>query len=72
MLNNETIILFTKNTLKDLLSECDEKQQHIFKRMYSHNDLDAEIDDIVDRIPNDKLDWALSQVERTIEKNRTT
>lgn len=38
----------------------------IFKRMYSHNDLEKPIDDVVDKMEADKLDWAMQQVERSL------
>ena len=40
----------------------------LFKRMYSPKNLGDGIDDIVDSIPEDKLDWAMQQVERSLEK----
>lgn len=60
---------FRLNTLKELLAQTTEKQQHFFKRMYSHKNLDAHIEDVVDKIPNGKIDWAIQQCEATIVKN---
>lgn len=39
-----------------------------FKRMYSHKNLDADINDVIDNIPEEKLDWAMQQVQRSIDK----
>jgi hypothetical protein len=67
---NKTISNNTRQLLKDNLSKCTEPQQHLFKRMYS-TDTTLPIDTIVDNMPDDKLDWALTQVEKTIEKNNS-
>lgn len=66
---NETLKNTAKELLKDLLRSCTEPQQLIFKRMYSHKNLDADIDTVVDNMDDSKLDWALSQVERTVISN---
>lgn len=71
-MRNETIINFTKEKLKELLDKCTVKQQMLFKQMYSYNNLDMSINNVVDNMDIDKLDWALSQVERTVEKNKKT
>ena len=65
---NNQIQEFARNTLKSGLSQLPEDHQMMFKRMYSHKDLDADINDIIDVIPEDKLDWAMQQVERSIIK----
>lgn len=58
-----------KTILKDLLSQCTEGQQMMFKRMYCHKNLDFSINEAVDQMDDDKIDWAVSQVERTIYIN---
>jgi hypothetical protein len=68
-MKNETLILSAKNILKDLLSQCSEDQQLIFKRMYSHNNLELPINDVVDRMDTEKMDWAITQCERTLKKH---
>jgi hypothetical protein len=67
---NSTLKIAAKEILKDLLSKCTEPQQMIFKRMYSHKNLELPINEVVDKMPDDKLDWAISQCEKTIEKNQ--
>lgn len=59
-----------KTILKDLLHQCTESQQLLFKRMYSHNNLECTIDEAVDNIDSSKIDWAISQCERTVLKNQ--
>jgi len=34
--------------------------------MYSHDNQDLSIEDVVDNMKEDKLDWAMRQVERTL------
>ena len=68
MISNEQLQRFARNTIKLGLSKCDERMQLLFKRMYSPDNLDLPIDDVVDRIPEDKLNWAMQQVANTIKK----
>jgi len=69
-MQNETLKNAAKDILKNLLSKCTEPQQMLFKRMYSHNNLELPINDVVDQMDSDKMDWAISQCERTVEKNK--
>ena len=66
---NETLKTTAKQMLKNLLSQCTEPQQMIFKRMYSHDNLELQINEVVDKLPDDKIDWAITQCEQTVEKN---
>lgn len=50
------------------LHQCNEAQVHMFKRMYSYKNMEADIETVVANMPEEKLDWALSQVDRTLEK----
>ncbi len=68
---NEQIQAFARDTLKEGLSKCTEAQQHLFKRMYSHLNLNKPIDQIVDEMSEDKLDWAMQQVASTLRKRET-
>jgi len=65
---NNQIQDFARQTLKDGLSQLPEDWQLMFKRMYSHENLEASINDVVDSMPEDKLDWAMQQVERSLAK----
>ena len=65
---NEQIQGFARNELKAGLSKLPESNQLIFKRMYSHKNLDADINDVVDSMPADKLDWAMQQVQRSLDE----
>lgn len=67
---NKELQEFARNELKAGLSRLPESNNILFKRMYSHEDLEASIDDVVNSMPEDKLDWAMQQVERSLEKLR--
>jgi hypothetical protein len=54
--------------LKDMLNDCTEAQQLIFKRMYSHNNLELSINEVVDKMDKSKIDHATYQVENTLKK----
>lgn len=65
---NNQLQNYARTALKEGLSKCNEGQQRMFKRMYANGNLDADINDVVDNMPDDKLDWAMVQVERTLSK----
>jgi len=48
---------------------CDEHNRHLFKRMYSPDNMDLHIGAVVDNMEKDQLDHALVQINNTI-KNR--
>ena len=66
-MQNKKFIDSTKHTLKELLSQCTESQKLLFKRMYSHKNLNLDVNKVVDN--PDKLIWAIKQVERSVVKN---
>ena len=69
-MQNETLIASGRSILKDLLSKCSEGHQLMFKRMYSSNNLELPINDVVDKMDVTKIDWAISQCESTLRKNK--
>lgn len=54
--------------LKEALAECTQGQQLMFKRMYAKGDLSLEINEVVDKMDVNKIDWAMQQVDRTLNK----
>ena len=38
--------------------------------MYSHKNLEADIDIVVDNLPEEKLGWAMQQVQATLDENK--
>lgn len=65
---NKTLSEFARQQLKQNLAQCTQAQCHLFKQMYSYQNLELPINEAVDAMPDDKLDWAMQQVERTLEK----
>ena len=65
----EELYRFARETLKDDLSQCSDSQVRLFKNMYSNNSPDLDINTVVDRMPDEKLDWAMQQVERTLDRD---
>lgn len=65
---NKSVELFIKEEIKSKIAKLPEGWQMRFKRMYSHKDLEADINDVIDNMPTDKLEWALTQVENSITK----
>ena len=65
---NEKLQAFARQNLKDGLAQLPEDNQMLFKRMYSHKNLETNINDVVDKMPEDKLDWAMQQVDRSLAK----
>ena len=65
---DDQLQVFARQTLKDGLAQLPESHQKLFKRMYSHKNLDLDINLVVDQMSQDKLDWALGQVKRSLNK----
>lgn len=65
---NIELELYARESLKESLKKCNEAQIKLFKRMYSYDNLGRSIEDVVDNIPSEKLDWAMQQVSRTLNK----
>ena len=51
----------TRNEIKRILSKLDDSNHLVFKRMYSHTDLEKDINLVVDDMPAKQLNWALQQ-----------
>lgn len=66
-MQNQTLIKIAKEKLKKLASELSEEEKLIFKKMYSHENLDLSINSAIDQMDSDKIDWAMTQVENTIK-----
>ncbi len=65
---NDQLQNHARDTLKEGLTQCSEGQQLLFKRMYAHGNLDMSINEVVDNMAADRLDWAMQQVQRTLVK----
>ena len=67
---NNKLQQFARNSLKVSLMILTKEHQMLFKRMYSPEDLDADINDVVDRLNDKDLDWAMQQVQRSLDRLR--
>lgn len=65
---NKQLHDFAVKTLKEGLALCTDYEQSIFKRMYSHQNLELPINVVVDNMEDEKLDWAMQQIQRTLDK----
>lgn len=68
---NEQLQAYARGKIKDGLEKLPKDWQFRFKRMYSPNNLEGDMNSIVDSISEDKLDWAMQQVERSLIKLRS-
>lgn len=69
---------FCKSHLKGMLAKCTSGEQHKFKQMYSHKNLDLHINDVVDKMVDDqvsptsevlaRINNAMNQCQRTLDK----
>jgi len=65
---NDQLQKFARDTPKAGLRQCTEDQKLLFNRMYSPKRLNAPIDEVVDAMDANKLDWAMQQVQGTLDK----
>ena len=60
-----------RQTIKDLLKQLLPKHILFFKRLYANGNLDMDINDVIDKIPKDKLNSAIRQCQSTLDdKNK--
>jgi hypothetical protein len=57
-----------REEIKRILGFLDEHNHMMFKRMYSHEDLTKDINQIVDEMPARQLQWALQQCTASYHK----
>lgn len=79
---NEKLEKFARDDLKNGLGQLDDKHHDIFKKMYAplvdggrcdgigHHQVNMPINEVVESMPIDKLDWAMEQVDLTIKRLR--
>jgi hypothetical protein len=79
---NDTLQKFARQQLKEGLARLPESSHIMFKRMYAGTgtgkqegmclpgDLDRDINEVVDAMPAERLDWAMQQIERSIKRTK--
>jgi hypothetical protein len=65
---NKTVLDFTRQKIIEGLKQLPKDWVKLFNRMYNHKNLDSSIEDTVIAMPDEKLDWALTQVENSIKE----
>ncbi len=65
---NYELETYAREFLRQNLEKCTPEQFMIFKRMYSVKKLDANINQVVEKLPKTQLDWAMEQVKQTLLK----
>lgn len=69
---NKQLQDFARKTLKEGLALCTKDQQQIFRQMYARPDkrmdMGADINTVVDEMSPSTLDWAMQQIQRTLEE----
>ncbi|KKL73963.1 hypothetical protein LCGC14_2069630 [marine sediment metagenome] len=73
---NAILQKFARQDILDGLKRCTEKQQNLFKRLYGSGENEKEkltlpIKEVVEKMPEEKLDWAMQQVAATVVNNKT-
>jgi len=63
---NEELDRYARDYLKINIKKLKDEYILIFKRMYSPKNLEAPIDDVIDKMPQDRLDWGMMQVKRSL------
>ena len=66
---NKQLQNYAREELKKGLSRCTEKEQHLFKQMYANGNLEQSVNDVIDNMDENKLDWAMIQVARTLKNS---
>lgn len=69
-MQSKSLIAAARSILKDLLEECTPEQRGMFRRMYAFKKDNLSIGEVVDQMDTGKLDWAICQCERTLEKKK--
>ena len=65
---DKTVVAFIREQIKKGLAQLEDTHRLRFNRMYSHENLEKPVNDVVDTIPEEKLNWALTQVENSLLK----
>lgn len=65
---NQRAINQKRQAIKDGIDQLEDKHRSLFKQMYSHSDREKGLHDIIDDMPESKLDQALNQITRTLQK----
>lgn len=68
---NKTVDTFIRGEIREGLARLEKSHIHLFKRMYARGDMDKDITDVINEMPQEKLEWALTQVENSLKKRES-
>jgi len=60
----------TRLELLDLIKQCPKKQQQFFKRMYSHDNMDLSLVEVIKKMDTVSIIIGIRQTKRTILRNQ--
>ena len=69
---NKRLQKFARDSMKEdlaILGLHNMEYLRKFKLMYSYGNLDLPIGEVVDKMPAEKLDWAMTQIVNTLAKH---
>jgi hypothetical protein len=64
---NSKLEKFARASLIEDLAMCTDKQESMFRRMYSKGNLELPLEEVVANLSTEKLDWAMTQVRNTLD-----
>ncbi len=65
---NRHLEAFARDFIYLHLLKCKDAEKHLFNQMYSPNNLKATPIEVSQRMGVKKLDWAMQQIERSLDK----
>ncbi len=65
---NKELENYARQNLKDNISKCTDAEKVLFARMYGRFGYNDNIYTVIDGMDPDKLDWAMTQVKNTLDK----
>lgn len=69
---NKNIEQFARTQIKEGLRKLPTSHHVTFQRMYAHLHPEYTMEEVVDNMPAERLDWALTQVENSLRKLNIT
>lgn len=57
-----------RERMKFMLSRLTDRNREIFMRLYSHHNIDRNINEVVDELPADRLKYAYQQCENSYHR----
>jgi hypothetical protein len=65
---NPELVSYAKEYIRINIKQLKDEHILIFKKMYSSHNLAANIDDVIDNMAIDKLNWAIHQITNSLLK----